>query len=301
MWCESEIQTLWKYRIDPSRHTREKLVALVKHFQISGSVYSVKKKEVPVTASKEFAKKVRTLALDGKLDWLLGDQPPVTGAARGPDGQGEDKEHALPGGPDQLDVSSDDRLFFSQRLLKDATGIPDHVHGERSLALKLSFDADELSIALVCKPVAAAEVAYLEHVDVLKEVDSKTRVDKVAELVAAEEVVRVVTVKEAPLFFLVELSKRGIRCSTLPWMGRDPSGNIRDRLFGHFKALLGQRQLRLPEDAMLRAELGRITVAHCDTSPSYVLGNYEAAGRSEAVVIAATVALLGAPLSGGIG
>ena len=216
-------------------------------------------------------------------------------------GVGPPPQHDLISNSEPADILSEDRPFFSQRLLKGATGIPNHEHGERSLALKLSFDGDELSIALACKPFPAAEVAYIEDVDVLEGGDSKARLDKVAELVAAEEVTRVVTVEEAPMFFLLELRKRGVRCNTLRWTGETSFGNIRDNYFGHFKEWLGQRRLRLPCDAMLRAELGRITVTPCGDRPSYVLANYEAAGRAEVAVIASAVAVLRPPLFGGIG
>ena len=239
-------------------------------------------------------------------DWRASGLPEVVQAYRKelqrfrPDA-GAPSEDALIGNSKRGNVLSEDQTFFSQRLLESATGIPDHEHGERSLALKLSFDADELSVALACKPLPAADVAYIEDVRVLKGSDSKARLDKVAELVAAEELTRVVTIEESPDFFLLELHKRGVKCRRIAWMGENSRGNIRDYCFGRFKELLGQRQLRLLDDAMLRAELGRITVAPSDTSPSYVLGNYEAAGRPEVAVIAAIVTLLRPPLSGAIG
>ena len=76
MWSDDEKRKLRDLTIDPARHSREKLIALVEHFKRGGSLYSVTDNGEPVYASQDFARKMRRGTEDEELSWLLGqDQP----------------------------------------------------------------------------------------------------------------------------------------------------------------------------------------------------------------------------------
>lgn len=70
-WTPEEQQLLRSLRLDPVRTDREKLTALVVHFQKNGGVWAVSEGGTgPVLVSRGLARKVRDLVLDHKLDWL---------------------------------------------------------------------------------------------------------------------------------------------------------------------------------------------------------------------------------------
>ena len=48
-----------------------KLVSLICHFKEGGTIFSVTDEGNPAPASQEFARKLRNLTKDGKLDWVL--------------------------------------------------------------------------------------------------------------------------------------------------------------------------------------------------------------------------------------
>jgi len=75
-WTPEEQRLLRSLHLAPVRTNREKLAALVVHFQEGRGVWAVSEKGTgPVLVSRGLARKVRDLVSDNKLDWLL-----VTGA-----------------------------------------------------------------------------------------------------------------------------------------------------------------------------------------------------------------------------
>ena len=71
-WTPEEQRLLKSLRLDPIRNDREKLIALVEHFQKGGGIWTVSEAGTgPVLVSRGLARKVRNLARDHKLDWLL--------------------------------------------------------------------------------------------------------------------------------------------------------------------------------------------------------------------------------------
>ena len=73
-WTQEEIKELKKLRLDPIRNTPAKFRLLVAHFLKPGaSVFAVTDGEGPVRVSKALARKVRDLALNGDLDWVVED------------------------------------------------------------------------------------------------------------------------------------------------------------------------------------------------------------------------------------
>ena len=72
MWSELDQLQLRRLTIDPHRRNQDELAGLVAHFKEDGTIFSVTQKGKPVRASQEFARKVRRLTLEGKLDWVLG-------------------------------------------------------------------------------------------------------------------------------------------------------------------------------------------------------------------------------------
>jgi hypothetical protein len=75
-WSQEEVRELKKLRLDPVRNTPAKFRLLVAHFLKPGaSVFAVTEGEGPVRVSKTLARKVGDLALNGDLDWVVGDGP----------------------------------------------------------------------------------------------------------------------------------------------------------------------------------------------------------------------------------
>ena len=73
MWSFEEHSKLKELRITSSRHPREKLVQLAKHFDLGGSVSAATEWDQPKRVSQAFARKFKTLVDEGGLDWLLED------------------------------------------------------------------------------------------------------------------------------------------------------------------------------------------------------------------------------------
>ncbi len=72
LWTPEEQLLLRSLHLDPIRTDREKLTALVGHFQKGGGVWAVSEGGTgPVLVSRGLARKVRDLVRDHKLDWLL--------------------------------------------------------------------------------------------------------------------------------------------------------------------------------------------------------------------------------------
>ena len=70
-WTPEEIRILRSIHLDPVRTDREKLIALVAHFQKGGGIWSISEGGTgPITISRGLARKVRNLIFDRKLDWL---------------------------------------------------------------------------------------------------------------------------------------------------------------------------------------------------------------------------------------
>lgn len=81
MWSPEEQRRLKKLRIAPVRHDREKLIVLVNHFKENGSVFGVTGKGLlhdgkAIYASQDFARKLKRLTEQRKLDWLVGPDLP---------------------------------------------------------------------------------------------------------------------------------------------------------------------------------------------------------------------------------
>ena len=75
-WTREEVRELKRLRLDPIRNTPAKFRLLVAHFLKPGaSVFAVTEGEGPVRVSKTLARKVRDLALNGDLDWVVGAGP----------------------------------------------------------------------------------------------------------------------------------------------------------------------------------------------------------------------------------
>jgi hypothetical protein len=70
-WTKEECKKLHALGIDPMRSDRAKLLALRKYFEGDRRIYAVTEgKILEVRVSGDFARKVRDLVRDGKLDWL---------------------------------------------------------------------------------------------------------------------------------------------------------------------------------------------------------------------------------------
>ena len=70
-WTEEEGKKLRALGIDPMRSDRDKLLALRNYFKRDRRVYAVTEgKILEVRVSGDFARKVRDLTLEGKLDWI---------------------------------------------------------------------------------------------------------------------------------------------------------------------------------------------------------------------------------------
>ena len=77
MWSPEEQKRLKKLRIDPARHDRKKLIALVNHFKENGTLLSVTGKGLlrsgeEVHVSQGVARKLKSLTEQRQLEWLLG-------------------------------------------------------------------------------------------------------------------------------------------------------------------------------------------------------------------------------------
>lgn len=70
-WTSDEKSILRSLHLNPLRTDRERLIALVAHFQKGGGTWSVSEGGTgPVIVSRGLARKVRNLVSDHKLDWL---------------------------------------------------------------------------------------------------------------------------------------------------------------------------------------------------------------------------------------
>jgi len=74
IWTEEESKKLRALGIDPVRSDREKLLTLRGHFEKGGGEYAVSVgRKVTPYVSWEFARKIRDLTNDRKLDWIQGE------------------------------------------------------------------------------------------------------------------------------------------------------------------------------------------------------------------------------------
>ena len=80
-WSREEVKELKKLRLDPVRNTLAKFRLLVAHLLKPGSsVFAVTEGDGPIRVSKALARKVRDLALNGDLDWVVGGGPRKEGS-----------------------------------------------------------------------------------------------------------------------------------------------------------------------------------------------------------------------------
>lgn len=84
-WTPDEVEKLKALRLDRVKNSRDKLVALVRHFKASLNVWAVAEGANNISVSRPFAAKIRDLTIEGKLDWLLQDQG-LTRSESGGDG-----------------------------------------------------------------------------------------------------------------------------------------------------------------------------------------------------------------------
>src|SRR3990170_377136 len=81
-WTKEEKEVLRMLRIDPARTDREKLQTLVNHFRNARGVWAVSEGATgPAKVSRGYARKVRNLVDEGKLDSIFPRFPPISGAA----------------------------------------------------------------------------------------------------------------------------------------------------------------------------------------------------------------------------
>ena len=72
IWTLEETNLLKRFRIDAVRNTPKRLAILVQHFKQPGAtVYRVTEGNGPVLVSKNLARKIRNLSVQGSLDWVL--------------------------------------------------------------------------------------------------------------------------------------------------------------------------------------------------------------------------------------
>lgn len=77
MWTKAQEDALRALHLDPSRHSKEDLVALARHFEDGGSLFAVTDEGRPARKSQEFARKFKRLVQAGELDWLGHSDAPV--------------------------------------------------------------------------------------------------------------------------------------------------------------------------------------------------------------------------------
>lgn len=83
-WTPEEQSLLRSLRLAPIRTDKERLTALVAHFQRGGGVWAVSEGGTgPVIVSRGLARKVRDLVGDHKLDWLLTTEANLVGISEG--------------------------------------------------------------------------------------------------------------------------------------------------------------------------------------------------------------------------
>lgn len=165
------------------------------------------------------------------------------------------------------------------------TGIPDHEHGRRLLALDPAFDQDSFGLAIACRPKDSSYI-YLEHSSVLKKPGFNEALDIVSALAHMEDVDDVLTDQMSHRAVLEGLISRGIGARLVPWTGRSSHGLSKHHRYGRVKALLAQEVLRLVDDPALRGELSAFTVSPSALSPGYSVEPHGPDDRADAAVLA---------------
>ena len=187
--------------------------------------------------------------------------------------------------------------FIPTSLVLRQTGIPEHQHGRRTLALDPAFDGDDFGLALACVPVdeddRQTDSVYLEWVGAMRKPGFEAAMDRVAEMAKEWEVEQVVSDQMAQQAVVEGLSKRGVTCRRVPWTGRAKDGKSKHSRYGKFKTMLGQGRLWLVDDAELRQEIVDITVAPAAVDPGYTIETHGPDDRIDAAVMAITEANTG--------
>ena len=184
--------------------------------------------------------------------------------------------------------------FIPASLVQRQTGIPEHEHGRRTLALDPAFQGDDFGLALACVPtVAPSSEVLLEWVGALCKPGFEQAMDYVAELVRRWDVDQVVTDQMAQEAVVEGLSRRGVSCRRVPWTGRSKDGRSKHSRYGWFKTMLQQERLWLVEDSELRQELAEITVSPTAVDPGYTVETHGPDDRIDAAVMAVTEASSG--------
>lgn len=182
--------------------------------------------------------------------------------------------------------------FIPLHMLLKATGIPEHEHGRRTLAIDPAFDQDDFGLAIACRPKDSPRF-YLEYVSVLKKPGFDQAMDQVAALANIESVHDVVTDQMSHRAIIESLQKRGLSVRLVPWTGRSSRGGSKHHRYGKVKAMLSQGELALVDDPQMRAELSSFTVFPAAVDPGYRVESRGPDDQADAAVMAITEAVTG--------
>jgi hypothetical protein len=183
--------------------------------------------------------------------------------------------------------------FIPLHMLMAATGIPDHEHGQRTLALDPAFSQDDFGLAIACSPADDSTQCYLEFTKVLKKPGFEMAMDEVAGLAKSEGVHRIVTDQFSSQAIVEALEHRGLAVWQVPWTGRSAKGQSKHHRYGQVKALLAQGELALIDDAALRMELSSFSVTPAAVDPGYRVIPKGPDDRADAAVLAITEVMNG--------
>ena len=178
--------------------------------------------------------------------------------------------------------------FIPLHTLITATGIPEHEHGRRVLAIDPAFSQDQFGLAIACRPKGNPSWLYVEHVRALRRPGFEASMDEVAATANAHGVNDVVTDQMSHAAILSALRKRDLRPRMVPWTGRSNTGRSKHHRYGEFKALLSQGALRLVDDAALRSELSNFSVSPSSSPPGFAVESRGPDDRADAAVMSVT-------------